>query len=201
MAELPFDEQPTSTMHNNAIDFFTITPSIARIIQCQFRIICEGSRSVPQPLVASSGALRELVAGHVQTLRDADPDGSGLPRFVEREVRSRRFNSHYGGGRAGGCARCMHERRVTPHGLRHTANNELRRVANGEVVRAIIGHATEAMTHHYSHVGKDEKREAVARVFAIVKGDERVVSRVVDGAAPDDHAVEVTELVGGAAQI
>ncbi len=50
---------------------------------------------------------------------------------------------------------------MTPHGLLHTANNELRRVANGEVVRAIIGHATEAMTHHYSHVGEDEKREEV----------------------------------------
>ncbi len=76
-------------------------------------------------------------------------------------------------------AACKIDRRVTPHGLRHTANNELRRVANGEA---------EAMTHHYSHVGEDEKREAVARVFAIVKGSERVVSGVVDGGSNDADA-------------
>ena len=40
---------------------------------------------------------------------------------------------------------CNIDRRVTPHGLRHTANNELRKVANGEVVR------------------ESEKRDAVAR--------------------------------------
>ena len=105
-------------------------------------------------------------------------------------------------------AACKIDRRVTPHGLRHTANNELRRVANGEVVRAIIGHATEAMTHHYSHVGEDEKREAVARVFAIVKGDQRVEQRVVDtgsDASSDESGNEklrdVAELSGGATQI
>jgi len=92
---------------------------------------------------------------------------------------------------------CEIERRVTPHGLRHTANNELRRVANGEVVRAIIGHATEAMTHHYSHVGEDEKREAVA----IVKGDERVVSGVVDSDAATHDATNRLENLGGATRI
>lgn len=65
------------------------------------------------------------------------------------------------GATCGGMQRKELPRRMTPHGLLHTANNELRRVANGEVVRAIIGHATEAMTHHYSHVGEDEKREEV----------------------------------------
>lgn len=98
-------------------------------------------------------------------------------------------------------AACKIDRRVTPHGLRHTANNELRRVANGEVVRAIIGHATEAMTHHYSHVGEDEKREAVARVFAIVKGDERVVSGVVAKSSTTHETTHQTETVGGATQI
>ena len=104
--------------------------------------------------------------------------------------------------------RCESGRRVTPHGLRHTANNELRRVANGEVVRAIIGHATEAMTHHYSHVGEDEKREAVARVFAIVKGGERVDQRVVDTGSSDDKpesgnekAGNIAGFSGGATQI
>lgn len=108
----------------------------------------------------------------------------------------------------GALSACKIDRRVTPHGLRHTANNELRRVANGEAVRAIIGHATEAMTHHYSHVGEDEKREAVARVFAIVRGGERVDQRVVDRAplaANDDPANEKPRvsagLSGGATQI
>jgi hypothetical protein len=42
-------------------------------------------RRAPEPTV-----LHELVAGHAQTLltelRDADPDGGGLPRYVEREL-------------------------------------------------------------------------------------------------------------------
>ena len=90
-------------------------------------------------------------------------------------------------------AACGIGRRVTPHGLRHTANNELRRVANGEVVRAIIGHTTEAMTHHYSHVGEDEKRDAVIRVFSLIKGGERVVSGVVVQGSEDAAPTPKTE--------
>ena len=90
-------------------------------------------------------------------------------------------------------AACGIGRRVTPHGLRHTANNELRRVANGEVVRAIIGHTTEAMTHHYSHVGEDEKRDAVMRVFSLIKGGERVVSGVVVQGSEDAAPTPKTE--------
>ncbi|MBZ0231343.1 MAG: hypothetical protein K8M05_03270 [Deltaproteobacteria bacterium] len=45
------------------------------------------------------------------------------------------------------CAAASVGRRVTPHGLRHTANDLLRRVASAEVTRAIVGHATEQMTH------------------------------------------------------
>jgi integrase len=70
------------------------------------------------------------------------------------------------------CLACGTKRRVTPHGLRHTANDLLRRVTDGEVVRAIIGHSTTAMTHHYSHVDENEKRLAVTRVLAVVRGDE-----------------------------
>jgi hypothetical protein len=40
--------------------------------------------------IGSGEASRELVAGDAQTLlaelRDADPDGSGLPRDVERDL-------------------------------------------------------------------------------------------------------------------
>lgn len=60
-------------------------------------------------------------------------------------------------------------RRVTPHGLRHTANDLLRRVASGEVVRSIVGHATTQMTHHYSHVDAAEKAGAATRVLALVR--------------------------------
>jgi integrase len=66
------------------------------------------------------------------------------------------------------CVACKTKRRVTCHGLRHTANDLLRRVADGEVVRAIIGHSTVAMTHHYSHVDEAEKKIAATRVLAVV---------------------------------
>ena len=71
-------------------------------------------------------------------------------------------------------------------------------MANGEVVRAIIGHTTEAMTHHYSHVGEDEKREAVMRVFSLIKGGERVVSGVVDTEIEDAAPSPKTENPAGA---
>jgi len=76
-------------------------------------------------------------------------------------------------------AACNIDRKVTPHGLRHTANNELRKVTSGEVVRAIIGHTTEAMTHHYSHVDEIEKSDKpFRRCSRIVRGGERVDPRV-----------------------
>lgn len=66
------------------------------------------------------------------------------------------------------CAACATERRITTHGLRHTANDLLRRCAAGDVVRAITGHATEAMTHHYSHIDEAEKLAAQQRAFGVV---------------------------------
>lgn len=67
------------------------------------------------------------------------------------------------------CAAAKLGRRVTPHGLRHTANDLLRRVATGEVVRSIVGHVTTQMTHHYSHVDTAEKTTAATRVLALVR--------------------------------
>ena len=72
------------------------------------------------------------------------------------------------------CAAIKTGRTVTPHGFRHTLNDLLRRDARAEVTRAIIGHSTERMTHHYSHVDEEEKREAVARVFEVVRGGKGV---------------------------
>jgi integrase len=70
------------------------------------------------------------------------------------------------------CEAAQLGRRVTPHGLRHTANDLLRRVASGEVVRAIVGHVTTQMTHHYSHVDTTEKATAATRVLALVRPTE-----------------------------
>ncbi len=77
-------------------------------------------------------------------------------------------------------------RKVTPHGLRHTANDLLRRVASAEVTRAIVGHATEQMTHHYSHVDEQEKREASERVLAVLRGGKGVD----EGVEGDPEAIE-----------
>jgi integrase len=76
------------------------------------------------------------------------------------------------------CLACGTKRRITPHGLRHTANDLLRRFADGEVVRAIIGHSTEQMTSHYSHVDEGEKHAAATAVFDAVLGGRRVLERV-----------------------
>jgi integrase len=89
---------------------------------------------------------------------------------------------------------CGTKRRITCHGLRHTANDLLRRVADGEVVRAIIGHSTPAMTHHYSHVDEGEKRIAATRVLAAISGDKRVIERVIDGSEGQDSVPEATQV-------
>lgn len=60
--------------------------------------------------------------------------------------------------------------RLTPHGLRHTANDLLSRVASPEVVRAITGHSTERMRLHYRHVDGGEKAKAQREAFVEVGG-------------------------------
>ncbi len=91
------------------------------------------------------------------------------------------------------CAAASVGRRVTPHGLRHTANDLLRRVASAEVTRAIVGHATAQMTHHYSHVDEAEKRAAAARVLDVVRGGKRVEKRVASHLAPSEPLAPETE--------
>jgi len=59
--------------------------------------------------------------------------------------------------------------RFTVHGLRRTFNDLTRRAgADGMVTRALTGHVTEGTTEHYSTVGFDEKRAAVAGVLSLV---------------------------------
>lgn len=52
--------------------------------------------------------------------------------------------------------------------------------ADGIVTRALTGHVTEGMTAHYSTVGLDEKRAAVAGVLNLVPLP-RTVDATVDG--------------------
>ena len=60
-------------------------------------------------------------------------------------------------------------KRFTIHGLRYTFT-DLVRLANVDAVvrRALIGHVTEEMQRHYSTIGLDEKRAAVAGVLRLV---------------------------------
>lgn len=81
------------------------------------------------------------------------------------------------------CAACETKRRVTAHGLRHTANDVLRRVTDPEVVRAIIGHSTPQMTHHYSHVDEHEKQTATTRALDVVTGGKGVSGGVSTNSA------------------
>lgn len=89
-------------------------------------------------------------------------------------------------------------RRVTVHGLRHTANDLLRRVASAEVVRSIVGHSTTAMTEHYSHVDADEKRAAQAAMLRLVRGAESGGESGGEGGARSTDSLIVEELLGGA---
>ena len=69
--------------------------------------------------------------------------------------------------------RCMEatgiEKRFTVHGMRYTFTDLVRRAKVDAVVRrALTGHVTERMQRHYSHVGNDEKRAALAGVLRLV---------------------------------
>jgi len=64
------------------------------------------------------------------------------------------------------------DKRFTVHGLRYTFNDLVRRANVDPIVRrALLGHVTEEMQRHYSNVGLDEKRAAVAGVIAMVPAE------------------------------
>jgi integrase len=81
-------------------------------------------------------------------------------------------------------AKAKIEKRFTVHGLRYTFT-DLVRLANVDAVvrRALTGHVTEEMQRHYSTVGMDEKRAAVAGVLRLVPldRDQRGVSTPESG--------------------
>lgn len=70
-------------------------------------------------------------------------------------------------------------KRFTVHGLRYTFTDLVRRANVDAVVRrALTGHVTEEMQRHYSTVGLDEKRAAIAGVLRLVPPDPRREGRV-----------------------
>lgn len=73
--------------------------------------------------------------------------------------------------------------RFTLHGLRYTFTDLVRRANVDAVVRrALTGHVTEEMQRHYSTVGLDEKRAAVAGVIRLLPP---VAGGAVDAAAAE----------------
>ena len=65
-------------------------------------------------------------------------------------------------------------KRFTVHGLRYTFTDLVRRANVDAVVRrALTGHVTEQMQRHYSTVGLDEKRAAIAGVHRLVPAEPR----------------------------
>jgi integrase len=75
-------------------------------------------------------------------------------------------------------------KRFTIHGLRYTFT-DLVRLANVDAVvrRALTGHVTEEMQRHYSTIGLDEKRAAVAGVLRLVPPDAGSTSIAEAGSA------------------
>jgi integrase len=80
--------------------------------------------------------------------------------------------------------------RFTPHGLRRTFNDMLRRAQVDPVIaKALTGHVTEQMREHYSTVGLDEKRAAVASVLRLLPRGESA-DNGADAGRPENDTVE-----------
>jgi integrase len=61
------------------------------------------------------------------------------------------------------------EKHLSPHGMRRTFNNLMRQAhVDRAVLHATIGHSSNEMTEHYSHVGAQEKMDAVERLVQVV---------------------------------
>jgi hypothetical protein len=80
------------------------------------------------------------------------------------------------------------KRRVTLHGLRYTFTDLIRlSKADAVVRRALTGHVTQEMQDHYSNVGTEEKRAAIAGALKLVaitkeaKNDGRTAESVNSG--------------------
>lgn len=86
-------------------------------------------------------------------------------------------------------------KRFTVHGLRYTFTDLVRRANVDAVVRrALTGHVTEEMQRHYSTVGMDEKRAAVAGVLRLVPPERKPGGNA--GGSSGGSALVPTERVG-----
>ena len=83
------------------------------------------------------------------------------------EARARKHGHTSGNGRSG--KRQTNE--LSFHSLRHTATTMLKNSGVAEfIVRDIIGHESAVVSQHYTHVGDDQKRDALAKLAAIDLG-------------------------------
>jgi integrase len=75
------------------------------------------------------------------------------------------------------------KRRFTVHGLRYTFTDLIRlSKADAVVRRALTGHVTQEMQQHYSHVGTDEKRAAIAGALRLLANAKAAQLRVTEPA-------------------
>jgi hypothetical protein len=73
--------------------------------------------------------------------------------------------------------------RFTVHGLRYTFTDLIRlSKADAVVRRALTGHVTQEMQQHYSNVGTDEKRAAIAGALRLL-ADAKAAQPRVNGPA------------------
>lgn len=87
-------------------------------------------------------------------------------------------------------------KRFTVHGLRYTFTDLVRRANVDAVVRrALTGHVTEEMQRHYSTVGLDEKRAAIAGVIRLVQPEPE--SGIESGIAKRSDTTSSSKKVAG----
>jgi integrase len=103
-------------------------------------------------------ALREVLANAMATSRD-----------------SRLFVNQNGEPYTADGVRCLFRRACTAagvtnfrfHDLRHTTATRLRRAGEGlDVIAEVLGHSTMTMARRYAHLGKDQVRDAMAKLPA-----------------------------------
>ncbi len=105
-------------------------------------------------------------------------------------------------------ARCLEtanvKRRFTLHGLRYTFTDLIRlSKADAVVRRALTGHVTQEMQDHYSNVGTEEKRAAIAGALKLLatakeaKNDEQGENRRESVNSGVNEASERTERLTG----
>lgn len=110
--------------------------------------------------------LDEIAAREKAT--DTDRAMAESPYLFPSETGGMRSRSALDKPFASVCAAIDLPLKLTPKGMRRTFQDLARSAGVADVVtRAISGHATETMQHHYSTVGADEMRAAVAKIAAL----------------------------------